>query len=187
MSSQSTPISDLPKTDNQSNDAQESMMVNSILQDIENDDEINDVNEDSLKYTIDTSQIPPKIGNEMPSIETIKQTTETIFNEFPSGEKLMEPPNPNELDDFLNKKLETVEENTNDTVKESGILNKIQSALPLLSIVMILFFLLSLPALNNLIIKFVPKLSTDGEISILGIIFKSIIMGLIYLSGTLFL
>ena len=43
-------------------------MVNSILQDIENDEDLNDVNEDSLNYSIDTSQIPPpKIGNELPS------------------------------------------------------------------------------------------------------------------------
>ena len=52
MASQSTPISDLPRTEQGSNeDIQESMMVNSILQDIENDDEPNDVNLDSLQYS----------------------------------------------------------------------------------------------------------------------------------------
>ena len=60
MASQSTPITDLPRTEQNSNeDIQESMMVNSILQDIENDDEPNDLNEDSLQYSADTSQIPP--------------------------------------------------------------------------------------------------------------------------------
>ena len=105
MANNSTPISDLPKTDNQSNDSQESMMVNSILQDIENDEDINDTNEESLNYTVDTSQIPPKIGNELPSMETIKETTKTIFNQPPTGSELMES-QPSELDDFLNKKLE---------------------------------------------------------------------------------
>ena len=45
MASQSTSISDLPRTESNSNDdIQESMMVNSILQDIENDEDLNDVN-----------------------------------------------------------------------------------------------------------------------------------------------
>ena len=59
MASQSTP--DLPRTEQGSNeDIQESMMVNSILQDIENDDEPNDLNQDSLQYSIDTSQSSPQ-------------------------------------------------------------------------------------------------------------------------------
>ena len=109
MASQSTSISDLPRTEQGSNeDIQESMMVNSILQDIENEDEPNDVNQDSLQYSIDTSQIPPKIGDELPSVETIQQTTETIFNDFPAGDELMNsiPEENNDIDDFLNKKLE---------------------------------------------------------------------------------
>ena len=56
MASQSTSISDLPRAESNSNeDIQESMMVNSILQDIENDEDLNDLNEESLNYTIDTS------------------------------------------------------------------------------------------------------------------------------------
>ena len=66
--SKSTSINDLPKNDStNSEDIQESMMVNSILKEIENDEEVlNDENEDTMKYVMDTSQIPPKIQNEVP-------------------------------------------------------------------------------------------------------------------------
>jgi hypothetical protein len=187
MANNSTPISDLPKTDNQSNDSQESMMVNSILQDIENDEDINDTNEESLNYTVDTSQIPPKIGNELPSMETIKETTQTIFNQPPTGSELMES-QPSELDDFLNKKLEDKPvEIVKESKKEDNILDKIKNILPLLCVVVLFFFLLSLPVLNKLIIKLIPKLSNNGEISILGIFLKTIIMGLVYLVSSIFL
>ena len=71
--SKSTSISDLPKNEsNVSEDVQESMMVNSILKEIENEEEVlNDENEDSMKYVMDTSQIPPKIQNEIPTKEMI--------------------------------------------------------------------------------------------------------------------
>ena len=54
--SKSTSINDLPKNQSgKDDDLQESMMVNSILKEIENEEEvINDENEDSLKYVMDT-------------------------------------------------------------------------------------------------------------------------------------
>jgi hypothetical protein len=189
MASQSTPISDLPRTEQGSNeDIQESMMVNSILQDIENDDEPNDVNQDSLQYSIDTSQIPPKIGNELPSVETIQETAETIFNDFPTADELMlQPPEENnDIDDFLNKKLEEpiptpiVEE-------EKSIITLLEERLPIFLIVVVSFFLLSLKPLNQFLIRTVPKLSFEGELSTIGMLIKSLIMGLVYLASSFFL
>ena len=86
MASQSTSIADLPRTNNSQNDEdpQESMMVNSILREIENEEELNDENEDTLKYTMDTSQIPPKINNEIPTkeiIEILKKNANAKFDE----------------------------------------------------------------------------------------------------------
>tara|TARA_B110000285_G_scaffold222904_1_gene277663 strand:- start:680 stop:1261 length:582 start_codon:yes stop_codon:yes gene_type:complete len=193
MASQSTPISDLQRNDNQqSNDEQESMMVNSILQDIENDEDLGDVNADSLNYNVDTSQIPPKIGNELPSMDTIRETTKTIFNNFPTADELMETPQQNEIDDFLNNKLE--EQNfkkedsiKDDSIKNKSILNRVIALLPILSIILIVFFLLSLPSLNKLIIQFIPKLSYEGDISLLAIMLKALILGIVYLGSSLFL
>ena len=189
MASQSTPISDLPRTEQGSNeDIQESMMVNSILQDIENDDEPNDLNQDSLQYSIDTSQVPPKIGNELPSVETIQETTETIFNDFPSGDDLMndEPMESNDIDDFLNKKLEEPEI-VPAVVEEKSTLKLLEERLPIFLIIVVSFILLSLRPLNQMIVRLIPKLSVDGDLSIVGIVIKGLIMGLIYLASSFFL
>ena len=192
MASQSTSISDLQRTDLNSNeDIQESMMVNSILQDIENDEDLNDVNEESLQYTIDTSQIPPKIGTELPTREEIQETTNNIFNDdFPIPNDFNQPEpaetKSNDIDDFLNSKLDKVEEKE-EPKEEKTLLDTIQDLIPIMIIIMITFFILSLPQLNRLIIRYIPKLSSDGNISILCIIIKSIIIGIIYLLSSLFL
>ena len=193
MASQSTSISDLPRTESNSNDdIQESMMVNSILQDIENDEDLNDVNEESLQYTIDTSQIPPKIGTELPTREEIQETTNNIFNDdFTIPNDFNEPPakieKNNEIDDFLNNKLDNLEEKLEEPKEEKSLLDRIQDLLPVMIIIMITFFILSLPQLNNLIVSKIPKLSSNGNISVLCIIIKSLILGIIYLLSSLFL
>ena len=192
MASQSTSISDLQRTDSNSNeDMQESMMVNSILQDIENDEDLNDVNEESLQYTIDASQIPPQIGNELPSKEEIQETTNNIFNDdFPIPNDFNQPEpkeeKKNDIDDFLNSKLDKVDEKE-EPKEDKSLLDTIQELIPLMIIIMITFFILSLPQLNRLIIRYIPKLSSDGNISILCIIIKSIIIGCTYLLSSLFL
>ena len=149
MASQSTSISDLQRTDSNSNeDMQESMMVNSILQDIENDEDLNDVNEESLQYTIDASQIPPQIGNELPSKEEIQETTNNIFNDdFPIPNDFNQPEpkeeKKNDIDDFLNSKLDKVDEKE-EPKEDKSLLDTIQELIPLMIIIMITFFILSL-------------------------------------------
>jgi len=196
MASQSTSISDLQRTDSNSNDAiQESMMVNSILQDIENDEDLNDVNEESLQYTIDTSQIPPKIGMGLPTREEIQETTNNIFNDdFPIPNDFNQPEKNNDIDEFLNNKLQEEDkvndkENDKDKYKENDktLINTIQDLLPIIIIIMITFFILSLPQLNRLIVRYIPKLSTEGNISILCIIIKALILGIVHLLSSLFL
>tara|TARA_Y100001936_G_scaffold228738_1_gene250137 strand:+ start:45 stop:626 length:582 start_codon:yes stop_codon:yes gene_type:complete len=193
MASQSTSIADLPRTDGSASteDIQESMMVNSILQDIENDEDLNDVNEDSLNYTIDTSQIPPKIGNELPSVETIQETTENIFNnDFSMDDNYPEPdsePESNEIDDFLNTKLEETKEEAKKEEVELTILEKVEKQVPVLVVVVISFIILSLPKLNSIIVRFIPKLSSEGGISFVGILLKALIMGIIYLVSSIFM
>lgn len=194
MSSQSTSISDLPRTESNSNDdIQESMMVNSILQDIENDEDLNDVNEESLQYTIDTSQIPPKIGPDMPTREEIQETTNNIFNDnFPIPEDLKEPEpkvNPsNDIDDFLNNKLD-IEEKKEEPIVEKSILDKIQDLLPIMVIIMVSYFILSIPKLNRFILSRIPKLAGElqNQPSMLFVLIKSLILGCIYLVSALFL
>ena len=193
MASQSTSIADLPRTDGSASteDIQESMMVNSILQDIENDEDLNDVNEDSLNYSIDTSQIPPKIGNDLPSIETIQETTENIFNnDFSMDDNYPEPESEpevnNEIDNFLNTKLEE-KKDEEIVVSEKSILEKLEDRVPVMVVIIVSFFILSLPKLNSLIVRLIPKLSSDGGLSLIGIAIKSLIIGIIYLVSSIFI
>ena len=193
MASQSTSIADLPRTDGSASteDIQESMMVNSILQDIENDEDLNDVNEDSLNYTIDTSQIPPKIGNDLPSIETIQETTENIFNnDFSMDDNYPEPESEpevnNEIDDFLNTKLEE-KKDEEIVVSEKSILEKLEDRVPVMVVIIVSFFILSLPKLNSLIVRLIPKLSSEGGLSLIGLAIKSLIIGIIYLVSSIFI
>ena len=81
MSSKSTSIGDLPNVSSGENSDidQETMMVNSILQEIENDDDI-DTSENAINYAIDTSQIPPQIHEQLPTKQIIEETAKEIFN-----------------------------------------------------------------------------------------------------------
>ena len=78
--SKSTSISDLPiNNSNDVDNSDEAMMVNSILQEIEQEDEsLNDENLDSLNYVggyfTSTTQ-----DNEIPTPEMIKSVTQEIF------------------------------------------------------------------------------------------------------------
>ena len=191
MSSTSTPIENLNRSDdNPTEDTEESMMVNSILKDIENDneDDINLTNENSLNYTVDTSQIPPKIGNDIPSVETIKETTNTIFNEpMPSIEPKIDTEKDNkEIDDFLNNKIEDTK-NNEEPKKETSILDKLKDKVLTGSILIITFIILSLPFVNSLIVRYIPKLSNNGNISVLCIFIKGIILAIIYGLSSIFL
>ena len=77
--SKSTAIDSLPKNDENQN-TEESIMVNSILEEIQQEDEkLNDENEESLNYTMDVSQIPPQINETMPSKEMIQEATKDLF------------------------------------------------------------------------------------------------------------
>ena len=163
------------------------MMVNSILQDIENDEDLNDVNQESLQYSIDTSQIPPKIGNELPSVETIQETTNTIFNEVPTGDSLMNDPPATELDDFLNQKLNQVDsEEIKEEVKEKSFLQQFEERVPLFVIIILGFVLLTLQPLNSFIIRTIPRLASNGNINLMGNMIKGLILGLVYLGCSFF-
>ena len=199
--SKSTSINDLPKQDSNSNDVEESMMVNSILQQIENDEEVlNDENEDSLKYTMDVSQIPPKINEQMPDKQMIEEATKDIFEQ--ANQEVMDALNNSE-----NSLNESVEDNTpifnneeiNIDKKEEknkinlspdvdDIMNKIIKNIKIPILVCILFILLTLPQVNKLFVKFLPKLSNSaGQVNLLGNLIKGLILSLIVFGSSFFI
>merc|ERR1712176_1429890 len=55
-------------------------------------------------------------------------------------------------------------------------------------LVFILFFIISIPQINKLIFKILPRMKTsDGSLSILGVILKGIFISLIYLSVSFYI
>ena len=97
-----------------------------------------------------------------------------------------EPEVNNEIDDFLNTKLEEKKEE-DIIVSEKNILEKLEEKVPVMVVIVFSFFILSLPKLNSLIVRFIPKLSSEGGLSLIGIAIKSLIMGIIYLVSSIFI
>lgn len=197
----STSINDLPKSGDPSNDEDinENMMVNSILKEIENDEEINNENEDSLNYAMDSSQLPPKIDNQIPTPEMIQKAQEDIFNQNMISESsddiLKKNLDVNSISDNFNEPNQTdLNDNDNKKVKTNELVNDVDNILgniidnvkgPL--IIFILFMLLSIPQLNSLILKILPKLSTNGSINMLGNVLKGLILSILYFIISFFL
>ena len=197
--SKSTSINDLPKQDSNSNDVEESMMVNSILQQIENDEEVlNDENEDSLKYTMDVSQIPPKINEQMPDKQMIEEATKDIFEQ--ANQEVMDALNNNSLNDNIeeqeptpsyvepSKEVEEEKNKINLSPDVDDIMNKIIKNIKIPILVCILFILLTLPQVNKLFVKFLPRLSnSSGQVNLLGNLIKGLILSLIVFGSSFFI
>ena len=193
MTAKSTSIGDLPNIEsNDSQDDQETMMVNSILKEIENDDDI-DTSENAINYTIDTSQIPPKINEQLPTKEIIEETTREIFREPIIEEPIIRQPEPiiNVSDNIMENELPPIEEKKIEEKKEDkseNLTSKIIKQARDASIIFILFLLLSLPQVNKILVKSIPKLASNApQISTLGIIFKALFVAVIYSVITFFL
>jgi len=191
MSAKSTSIGDLPNVNsNDKDEDQETMMVNSILKEIENDDDI-DNSESAINYTIDTAQIPPKINEQIPTREIIEETTREIFNQpIPEPMKveprvnisnnLMEAEIPEEIVD--KKGLSNFLTDEPKAKNMESMTDKIISKTKHAGIILILFIILTLPQLNKIILKFLPKMAIEGpQMSILGNILKGVLLALIYM------
>ena len=191
MSSKSTSIGDLPNVSSGENSDidQETMMVNSILQEIENDDDI-DTSENAINYAIDTSQIPPQIHEQLPTKQIIEETAKEIFNEPIVHEAIKPEPQINVSQNLMEPDIQTEEidkkeiNNILSNTKESKpvtLTNKIISISKYSTVILVLFLILTSKQVNNLIVKFLPKMRVEGpQISLLGNLLKGIILVIIY-------
>ena len=187
--SKSTSISDLPiNNSNDGDNSEEAMMVNSILQEIEQEEEsLNDENLDSLNYVMDTSQVPPKINNEIPTPETIKSVTQEIFEQpqvMPPIETMEEPPK--EEKEEIRKVLEDKPSKDTKTGKLAilkdvdGLVNVVKKKVVGPVLVLVLFMILAHPKINKILLKMLPKLGNfKGEMNNLGNLLKGLIISVI--------
>ena len=201
--SKSTSIHDLPQNSSMpEEESQEAMMVNSILQEIEQEEEaVNDENMDSLNYVMDTSQVPPKINNEIPTPEVIKTATEEIFQnvEMLPPIETKDFPEKEEKEEII-KVLENKEEKPEEEDKKpknknlsgikdiDGILNKIKKKAVAPIIILILFMILTHSKINKFIIQKLPKLGNlNGEVNMLGNLIKGLILAIVNLVVSIFI
>ena len=187
--SKSTSISDLPiNNSNDGDNSEEAMMVNSILQEIEQEEEsLNDENLDSLNYVMDTSQVPPKINNEIPTPEIIKSVTQEIFEQpqvMPPIETMEEPPK--EEKEEIRKVLENKPSKETKTGKLAilkdvdGLVNVVKKKVVGPVLVLVLFMILAHPKINKILLKMLPKLGNfKGEMNNLGNLLKGLIISVI--------
>lgn len=182
----STSINDLPTVEGSAEptqDMEETLMVNSILKDLENEEDLNDTNQDSLNYSVDTSQIPPTVGDTLPTREMIMENTQNIFLDENKNKEINNQieVNDNDIDDFLKNKIDDLPLKIEDKEdKNDNLVNIIISKIKYPIIVIVLFFILSQPKLDKLVIKLLPKLGNiGGHINMLGILLKSVLAGLV--------
>lgn len=198
--SKSTSIHDLPKNNSMpEEESQEAMMVNSILKEIEQEEEsLNDENEDSLKYVMDTSQVPPKINNEMPSPEMIKNATEEIFQKIEvlppvETQEFPEKQEKEEIKKVLEDRVESSQEPTKNN--KLGVLQGIDGFMGQIKkkvvgpvIILVLFMILTHTKVNGLMLRILPKLGNmKGEANILGNLMKGLILAVSYLLVSIFI
>ena len=159
----STPINRLPKNNNSGD---ENALVQDILDEIGNSNSMDDrnmynkttMNNKALEYALDESQM-----------DVPQKVSKTYYDNIDERELNMD------LDKEIQKRPESLLE------KLSGLLKA-----PL--IIIVLVFILCLPQVSSLFLKYVPKLGTiDGEINIYGNLLRSILIGAIYLLINLYL
>ena len=185
--SKSTSINDLPKNDsNTSEDVQESMMVNSILKEIENEEEVlNDENEDSMKYVMDTSQIPPKIQNEIPTKEMIESMTQDIYQNNDVNSIVEETVNEVNEEEKEKKEIKNLLKEEKNEVRPApskmrmignidDLMNNIKKRAVGPIVIFVLFVTLTHKKVNDILFKVLPKTKTiTGQINTLGNVIKA--------------
>ena len=159
----STPINRLPKNNNSGD---ENAFVQDILDEIDNSNSMEDrnmynkttMNNKSLEYALDESQM-----------DVPQKVSKTYYDNIDERELNMD----------LEKEIQK---------RPESLLEKLLNLLKTPLIIIILVFILCLPQVSNLFIKYVPKLGTiDGDLNIYGNLLRSILIGTIYIFINLYL
>lgn len=169
----STPIDQLRRSGHQQMQQNDNQFVEDILKEINqtpNMEQQANINSNSFQYATDSSQVPP---NQYipPSTHHNSQNTELFNNQLTSL------PSSNNILNNLGINLNT------DNLKDKCLKN---IKLPLL--VFILSFIISLPEFNRFLFSFFPNLLLEsGQITIYGVILKSIISMLLFFIISIFI
>lgn len=158
----------------QPNQLNDNELVNDILKemgDSPGNDNISDINVNTLQYTMDNSQVPPE---------------KLAYNQFDEQSKMLDDNNNQasqpsiNLDHNLNNNNHNnnnLLNNINLSLNTDTLKNKILKFVKIPLTVFILSIILGLPQINRFIFRLLPQLLKEsGEITIWGIILKSLIL-----------
>ena len=162
----STSLSDLPLPPNmnQQQGEQQQFDINSMIDAVSNQQnqpqqEDSNMSAGALQYQLDNSQIPYNGPN--PNLRIQEEPYMMEQNPY----EMMQEPEP-----------------------ELSLVDKIRNQMTIPIIVAVLFVVLSLPQFNKLLTRFFPRfLSESGDMNMMGLAVKALIMAVIVLGAKLFL
>lgn len=164
--SQSTPISQIKQQQAQQMPPQQEPSVEDMLKEMDVPDNIN---MDSMNYSMDESQIPP------PKMDQ-------NFLHQNDNQQMAPPPQEEKKDESSNSLLGI-------NLGDSGIMmTKCINLVKHSGIIFLLVFVVSLPQVNRSVFTQIPgMLEESGEINIKGVLLKSVIVTLLFLVISFFL
>lgn len=162
----STSLSDLPLPPNmnQQQGEQQQFDINSMIDAVSNQQnqpqqEDSNMSAGALQYQLDNSQIPYNGPN--PNLRIQEEPYMMEQNQY----EMMQEPEP-----------------------ELSLVDKIKNQMTIPIMVAVLFVVLSLPQFNKLLTKFFPRfLSESGDMNMMGLAVKALIMAVLVLGAKLFL
>lgn len=177
--SQSTPLNQLPKTQSVQQVPQtDNDLVNDILNEMDSVPEAtNDMNSDTLNYAMDSSQVPMERMDQN-FLNNNMDTSTNMANNQESNNSTKK----NKSIFGLNLNLG----GSNNT--KGGLFNKCVDKLKTTAVLFVLVVITSMPQFNRLVLTKIPKfLNESGAINMKGILFKSVLVSVLFLIVSFFL
>lgn len=159
----------------------------------------------SDNHSTPISEIMPEENNDLVQeiineIQMQEQTQETVepqenleTNNLTMNQPVQEHTSFNVLPSNHNDNVSTFPEMTklDKPIKknDSGLMKKMLSFQKLKTVLLVtsIIFVLSLPFVNKILIKTIPKISNENQINLLGLVLKSIIGGIVYYLSSVFI
>lgn len=191
--SQSTPINQIRRNEQQSNAPNDNQLIDDILREMGESpglDNQGDININSLQYAMDNSQVPPEKLAYNKFDEISKSMNHDMENSVSNGSTHSNSNNDSNMNiNSLTSSNNDLLGNLNLKLNGKGDLkSRIINFVKIPIVIFILTFIFGLPQVNRFIFKFLPRLLHEsGQITIGGILLKSFIMTLIVIIVQYFL
>ena len=169
MSNQSTPIENLQGRDNGDDEGENLTVAQQVLNKYNQMEQEPDADTEraELNQTMENRQLDPSMVNQHRMMEMQKAREFQLQQQQQQQQFQQQAPPPPVQKSFMNK------------IKDS--LSNFGKQLKPVFIVILLLFVLGLPMVNKMMVKFIPKISNEmGVMNMKGLILKAILGGLVF-------